>query len=61
MATLVPLIIGIDTFVLLLGITSTALRFYARRISKTNLWLDDYFIAAGEVSPVQDLCGEEMG
>jgi hypothetical protein len=44
------LLVAIDTFVLFLGISSTILRFYARRVSKTKLWLDDYFMAAGVVS-----------
>ena len=43
------LIIGIDVFVLFLGISSTGLRFYARKISNSKLWLDDYFMAVGEV------------
>lgn len=44
------LLIAIDTFVLFLGISSTVLRFYARRVAKAKLWFDDYFMAAGVVS-----------
>jgi hypothetical protein len=43
------LIVGIDTFVLILGITSTLLRLYAAKVSKTRLWLDYYFMAVGVV------------
>ena len=44
------LIIAIDAFVLFLGISSTILRLYGRRVAKMKLWFDDYFMAAGVVS-----------
>lgn len=43
------LIIGIITFIEILGFTSYALRLLARRLSMTELWYDDYVMGIGWV------------
>ena len=44
------LIIGITTFIEVLGITSYVLRLLARRFSSTALWWDDYIMGMGLVT-----------
>lgn len=44
------LIIGVTTVILILAVVSYALRLYARRISGSRIWLDDYAIGVGLVS-----------
>ena len=43
------LIIGITTFIEILGLTSYALRLLARRLSSTQFWYDDYVMGIGWV------------
>ncbi|KAL9576735.1 MAG: hypothetical protein Q9212_006856 [Teloschistes hypoglaucus] len=41
------LVIGVTTFIEILGLTSYVLRLLARRLSGTRLWYDDYIMGVG--------------
>lgn len=47
------LVIGVTTFIEILGLTSYVLRLLARRLSGTRLWYDDYVMGVGWVSQTQ--------
>lgn len=43
------LVVGVTTFVELIGITAFACRLFARRLSRADSWYDDYVMGAGLV------------
>lgn len=43
------LVIGVTTFVELIGVTAYACRLLARRLSGSKLWYDDYVMGVGLV------------
>lgn len=44
------LVIGVTTFLEIIGITAYALRLLARRLSASSFWYDDYLMGVGLVS-----------